>query len=492
MNVSLKKIDAVSSILKVEIEKSDYTELWNKNLRNMRQKAVMPGFRKGMVPFGLVKKMYGKQLLIEEVSKLVSDSVSAYLRDNQIHFLGEPIPNETEQKRPDYDTDENFDYYFDIAMSPEFDIELSKDDKVSLYRIKIEDEDIDKQVDMYRKNFGSHENAAQVEAEDLVKGTMVELVDEAPQPDVTPQKEEDETPQPDVTPKTEEDETPQPDVTPQKGVDATDGIIIEDAVLMPSYLKGKSEQKKFIKAKAGDTVVFNPYKAYKGAEAEIASLLKIDKSAVNEMKSDFSFEIKEITRFVPAALNQELFDKVFGKDAVQNETDFREQIKNTISIRYHSQTDLMLRNSLHDMLIQKTGDIVFADDILKRWLLFTNEKMTKETIENDFPKIVIDLKSQLAKRKMVETYALQVTKEEIEMMARRVIRMQLAQYGLYSVGDEDLEKYVSEMMQQQESVNNLIDRVLDEKIIELMKEKITIEELEISNEEFRKITEEKK
>ena len=457
MNVSLKKIDAVSTILKVEIEKSDYTELWNKNLRTMRQKAVMPGFRKGMVPFGLVKKMYGKQLLLEEINKLVSENISAYLRDNEIDFLGEPIPNVTEQKPIDYDTDEDFEYCFDIALSPEFDIKLSKDDKLIANRAKIDDEIVERQVDTYRKKYGSHENAEQVEAEDIVKGTMVELVDD----------------------EADERENVQTDEAPKPG-----GLVIEDAVLLPSYLKVETEQMKFINAKVGDTIIFNPYNACQGAEAEIASLLRIDKEAVKEMKSDFSFEIKEISRFVQAALDQELFDKVLGKDEVQNETDFRDRVKSKLSVQYSTLADYKLRNGLLEMLIQKAGELTFADDILKRWMLLKNEKMTKESIENDYPNIRKDLISQLAKRKIIETYDIQATKEEIEMMARQVVKMQFAQYGLYSVPDETLEQYAGEMMKKQESVNNLVERVLEEKVIGLVKDMITIEENEISSEEF--------
>ena len=482
MNVSLKKIDAVSTILNVEIEKSDYTELWNKNLRNMRQKAVMPGFRKGMVPFGLVKKMYGKQLLLEEVNKLVTESVSAYLRDNQINFLGEPIPNVTEQKAIDYDTDENFEYCFDIAISPEFDIQFSKDDKIIAYRVIIDDEVVDKQVDSYRKKNGTFENAERVEAEDLVKGTMVELVDDEADERANARTHERTNAR---TDEADERANAQTDEAPKPG-----GLVIEDAVLMPLYLKEKMEQKKFLDAKVGDTIVFNPYNAYEGAEAEMASLLKIDKEDVKEMKSDFSFEIREISRFIPAALEQELFDKVFEKDTVQNEADFRDRIKDSLSSLYTSQTYYNLRSALHDLLIQKAGDIVFADDILKRWLLLKDEKMTKESIEKDYPNICKDLKSQLAKRKIVKAYEIQVEKEEIEMMARNVVRMQFSQYGLYSVTDGMLEQYVSEMMKKEESVNSLIQSVLDEKVITLIKEMITIEEQELSREEFTKLKEE--
>ena len=459
MNVSLKSIDAVSALLKVEIEKSDYLESWDKNLRGLRQKAEMPGFRKGMVPLGLVKKMYGKQTLVEEINKLLSENTYNYLNDNQIRYLGDLMPNEAENKKNDFDTDETFVFCFDIALTPEFDVQLSKSDVMTSYRISVDDEMVNKQVDSYRRRFGTREDVDQVEAEDLVKGKLTELA-----------------------------------ADPSKAKDAQEpkdeGIMIEEAQLMPSFLKGKMEQKKFLKAKKGDTIVFNPYKAYKGAEAEIASFLHIEKDAVKNMKSDFSFEIKEITRFIPAALDQELFDKIFEIENVKDEADFRERISASLSLQFASQTDYKLQDDLQDMLVKKTGDLVFADDILKRWLLRTNEKTTMEAIELEYPKIVKEWKYQLAKEKLIKAYDIKVEDVDVELMAKNVVKMQLEQYGIYTPQDDLVEKYANELMKKQEKLSDLVDRALDEKIIGLMKDKITIDEKEVSVEDFRKILEE--
>ena len=461
MNVSLKNIDAVSALLKVEIEQSDYWESWDKNLRGLRQKAEMPGFRKGMVPLGLIKKMYGKQTLVEEINKLLANSTYNYLHDNQIRYLGDLMPNETEQKKNDFDTDETFEFCFDIAMAPEFDIQLSKNDALTSYRITVDSEMVNKQVDSYRRSFGTHENADRVDAEDLVKGKLTELAAD-------------------------------PSNAKEAPVPKVDGIVNEEALLMPSYLKGKMEQKKFLKAKTGDTIVFNPYKAYKGTEAEIASFLKIEKEAVKNMKSDFSFEIKEITRFIPAALDQELFDKVFEVEKVQDEADFRDRINASLTLQFASQTDYKLQDDLHNMLIEKAGDLVFADAILKRWLLRTNEKTTMEAIELEYPKIVREWKYQLAKEKLIKAFDIKVENEDVEMMAKNVVKMQLEQYGIYAPQDDLVEKYASELMKKQEKVSDLADRVLDEKVISLMKDKITIAEQEVTLEDFRKILEEQK
>ena len=451
MNVFLKNIDAVSAILKVQIEKSDYAEQWEKNLRGLRQKAVLPGFRKGMVPLGLVKKMYGKQTLLEEINKIMQESINNYLTDNQVSYLGNLLQNETEQKKIDYDIDENFEFCFDIALMPQFDVQLSKDDVIASYRVVISDEDVETRIEEMRKSFGMSEDAEKVEADDIVKGELVEL---------------------------------------EAGAPKQDGIHVEEAMLMPSFLKGKMEQKKFLNAKAGAKVVFNPYKAYKGAEAEIAAFLKIEKEDVKAMKSDFSFEIKTISRFKPAELNQEFFDRVLGKDVATNETELREKVKEALSKQYASMVEYRLTTEMKEFLLQKAKDVTFAEDFLKRWMLATDEKMTQEKLDEEFPEHIRDLKYNLVTDKLAKVYELKVSREELEAMAQYVIRMQSAQYGIYSIADEDLKSYMKEMLSNQETVRNLNARVLNEKIILLLKDKITITEEEVTAEAYKKIMKE--
>ncbi|MDR1380252.1 MAG: trigger factor, partial [Tannerella sp.] len=358
MNVSLKNNDAVSGVLKVEIEKNDYADSLDRNLHKLRQKVNMPGFRKGMVPLGLVRKLYGKHALAEEVNRLVSEKLYSYIRDNDIKVLGEPIPNESEQKPIDFDTDENFEFCFDVALSPDVDFELTKEDKLTSYQLLVDDELIDKQIDSYRKNFGSYGNADKVEDTDVVKGIVEEL---------------------------------------ENGDPKAGGILVENAVLMPSYIKDKPEQEKFIGAELNAKIVFNPYRAYEGVEAEIASFLKIGKDKVEEMKSDFTFEIKEIMRHKPAELNQEFYDQVFGPDAVKDEEAFRDRIKELLVEQVLPESNFRFIKDVRAFLIKKVGEIAFADDILKRWLLLSENKTTKEQVEDDYPKVLEDLKYHFAK-----------------------------------------------------------------------------------------------
>lgn len=449
MNVSLKNNDAVSGILTLQVEKKDYEAQVEKSLRQYRQKANIPGFRKGMVPMGMIKKMYGKYVLAEEVNKVVSENLFKYIRENNINVLGEPLPNETEQKPIDFDTQEDFEFYFDLAIAPEINVKLTKRDKLTQYEIEIDDEMLNKQIESYRKNFGSYDSVEEdVQENDLVKGIVSEL---------------------------------------ENGEPKEGGILIEDAVLMPMYIKGKKEQAKFLGSKLNDVIIFNPNKAYKGSAAEIASFLKVDKELAPEIKSDFRFEIKEITRHKEAELNQELFDKIFGEGTVKTEEEFNEKVKASLLDQFQPQSDYKFMLDARDLLVKKAGDVQFADDILKRWLLTANEKTTADKVEEDYPKVIEDLKYHLAKERIVKDNELKVENADVERLAKEVAKAQFAQYGMLSVPDDVLTNYANDMLKKQETMQNIVDRAVEEKLSVWLKEQVKVETKPISFEEFQKM-----
>ena len=450
MNVSLKNIDAVSGIVKLEIVKADYAEQVEKSLRNFRQKANVPGFRKGMVPMGMVKKMYGKHVLVEEVNKLVSENLYSYIRENKVNILGEPMPNETEQQPINFDTQEDFEFCFDVAIAPEIKIELSKNDKLPYYQVTIDDEMLNQQIDAYTANYGAYDKAEEVEEKDLVKGTVAEL---------------------------------------ENGSPKEGGIVVEDAVLMPSYLKDEAEKAKFIGAKPNTVVVFNPNKAYEGAEAEIASFLKVDKGAVAGITGDFSFEISEITRHKKAELNQELFDKVFGEGVVASEEEFKNKIKEALAEQFVPQSDYKFLLDAREVLVEKAGELQFADELLKRWLLAANEKNTPEQLDEEFPKIIEDLKYQLIKENLVKSNNLKVEDADIENFAKRVAKAQFAQYGMLSVPEDVLANYAKDMLKNKQTLQNILDRAVEEKLAAWLKEEVQLDVKEVSAEEFNKLFE---
>ena len=450
MNVSLKNTDATRGVLTLEIVKADYAEQVEKNLRGIRQKANFPGFRKGMVPMGMVKKMFGKSALAEEVNKLISENITAYIRDNHLHILGEPLPSETEQTKVDFDTQEDFEFCFDVALAPEINIELSKADKLPYYQIKIDDEMVDKQLEAYQANFGTYKEVEDVEEKDLVKGTLAEL---------------------------------------ENGTPKENGIVVEDAVLMPMYVKEETEKAKFVGAKKHSVVVFNPHKAYEGAEAEIASFLKIDKEQVAAHTGDFSFEIKEVTRHANAELNQELFDKVFGKDVVTSEEEFKNKIREALAEQFTPQSDFKFLTDARDLLVQKAGELSFADDLLKRWLLAADEKNTKEKIDEEYPHIVEDLTYQLIREKLVVDNGLKVENADLEDFAKRVAKAQFAQYGMLSVPEDVLGNYAKDLLKNKQTFQNIFNRAMEEKMAGWLKEQIELDVKEVTLDEYNKLME---
>ena len=455
MNISLTKSeDAISGVLKIEVVKADYSDQMEKSLRSLRQKANIPGFRKGMVPMGIIKKMYGKSVEAEEVNKLVSESLYKYIQDNQVNVLGEPLMNQEKQQEINFDTQEDFDFYFDLALSPEISLELNKRDKLAYYQISVTDDVIEKQIESYQANFGSYDDTAEnVEEKDLIKGLVVEL---------------------------------------ENGVPKEGGILAEEAVLMPMYIKNEDEKGLFIGTKKGSTVVFNPNKAYEGAGAEIASFLKVEKDAVPGITNDFSFEIKEITRHKGAELNQELFDKIFGEGVVTSEEEFRSKVKDSIAEQYAPESDYKFLLDSRKLFMKKTADIAFADDLLKRWLLASDEKNTKEKVEEDYPKVVEDLKYHLVRESLVKKNNIKVEEEDINILSKKVTKAQFAQYGMLSMPDDMVENYAKDMLKNKQTLQNLIDRVIDDKLSAWLKEKVKIDTKEVSMDDFLKLMQEEK
>jgi len=450
MNVSLKNIDATKGIMKLEIVKADYADKLERSLRNLRQKANIPGFRKGMVPIGMIKRMYGKNALLEEVNQLVSESLYNYIRENNINILGEPLPNETEQPKIDFDTQEDFEFCFDVAFAPEIKIELTKDDELPFYKVVIDDETLNKQIESYRLNFGSYDSVDDVDDKSLLKGTVAELENGAP----------------------------------KEG-----GILVESTTLMPMYVKNETEKAKFLDAKKNSVITFNPKNAFDGSEVEISSFLHIDKAAVQNVSDEFSFEIKEITRNKPAELNQEFFDKVFGKDTVKSVDEFEAKITSAILEQYEPQSNFKFLTDARNLLVTKVGKLEFADEVLKRWLLMSNDKNTKESIEADYPHVIEDLTYQLIRAKLVKDNDIKIEDKDIEAFAKQVAKAQFAQYGMLSVPEDALANYAQNLLKDKQTQQRIADRAVEDKLADWLKSQVSLNVKEVSAEEFNKLFE---
>lgn len=451
MNVSLQNIDKVSAELTVKLEKADYQEKVDKSLKSLRQKAQMPGFRKGMVPMSLVKKMYGKSVIAEEVNKVLQEAIYGYIRENKINILGEPLPNEEKQKPIDFDTMDAFEFVFDIALAPEFKAEVNAKDKVAYYTIEASEEMIENQVKMYTQRTGKYEQVDAYREGDMLKGLLAQLDDE--------------------------------------GNTKEAGIQVEGAVLMPSYMKNDEQKAIFADAKVNDVLVFNPNVAYDGHAAELGSLLKIDKEIAKDVKTNFSYQVEEVTRFVPGELTQEVFDQAFGEGVVKTEEEFRAKIKEEIEGRFTADSDYKFLIDVRKLLTDKIGKLEFPDALLKRIMLMNNEEKGEEFVAENYDKSIEELTWHLIKEQLVEANDIKVEQDDVLKMAKETTKAQFAQYGMLSVPDDLLDNYAQEMLKKKETVNNLVNRAVEAKLAAALKSQVKLQNKTVSIEEFNKMFE---
>ena len=440
MKIEQSELKNLTGVITLTLEPADYQEEVNKQLKQVRQKAQIPGFRPGMVPVGLVKKMYGKGILADVLNKLVGESLQKHIEDNKLQILGDPLPSGNTPKI-DLDNEDTFTFMFDIAVAPEFDAKLNGKNKLTEYEIEVTDEMVNNQINSYAARFGEYEQADEVAEGDIVKGLA-------------------------------------------KQVDGE--IVKENAVLNPAYMKQKTQQKKFIGAKKGETVTFNPAKAFE-SEVEVSSLLGITKEQAAELKADFTFEIQEITRHKDAPIDSELFAKVYGGNAPKDEAEFRARVKAEIEANMAEDSKYKFGLDAKEAIMKKMEKLEFPVDFLKRWVLATNEKMTQEELDRDFDKMLDELKWHLAKDQLMKEYNIDVQKEDVEAYAKEVARMQFMQYGLMHVDDNYLTNYANEMLKQENQLRGIVERVAENKIYDALKGVAKIEKKQISHADFGKL-----
>ena len=451
MNVSFENIDKVSGLLTVKIEKADYQEKVDKALKSMRLKAQMPGFRKGMVPMSMIKKMYYKSAMAEEVNKLLSESVYDYIKNNNLSILGEPLPNEDKQPLVDFDTMEEFEFLFDIALAPEIPSTVDASDKVPYYTIEVSDEMVKAQIDSYAQRKGKHEKVDAYQDNDMLKGLIAEL--------------------------------------DENGTTKEGGIQVEGAVLMPSYMKNDEQKAIFADAKVNDVLVFNPSVAYDNNDAEVGSLLHITKEEAADVKSNFSFQVNEITRYVPSELNQELFDEVFGEGTVKSEEEFAAKVRETLTAQFGPDADYKFMVDMRALLTEKAGNVEYPDALLKRIMLLNNQEKGEEFVEANYADSLKELTWHLIKEELVKANEIKVEHTEILETAKNAVKAQFAQYGMLTIPDDVLTQYANESLKKKEQVEALVGRVVEMKLAAALKTQVTLEPKTVSLDEFNKMFE---
>lgn len=449
MNIVRKDLDNNTAQLHLHIEKADYAEKVNKALRNYRQKANIPGFRPGHVPLGLIQRMYGKAVLAEEINQLIGDALSNYVQENKLQLLGEALPNESEQGEIDFGTQEDFEFIFDIALAPEFEVEMNKKDTINYYNIEASDVMVENQMKAYTGRYGKYTQEEEAQEKDMLKGQLLELKD---------------------------------------GKINEAGVKVENAVLTPAYIKDEEQKKLFDKVKKGDIVVFNPQKAF-GDKAEVASLLNLSKDAAQEIQSDFQYSIQSITRYVEAEVNQELFDKVYGEGVVKSEEEFREKIRENIVENLTADSNYKFGIDARAFFLKKYENLSFPDDFLKRWVLASNKNMTSEQVEENYPQMLADLKWHLIKDKLAKANEVKVEFDDVKEQAKKLAKAQLAQYGIIGMDDNVISNYADDMLKREETVKSLFEKVAEEKVLEVIKTTVKLTNKTVSIDEFNKMFE---
>lgn len=454
MNISFDIQDKVNGLMTIVVEEADFKDEVEKTLKDYRKRANIPGFRPGQVPMGLVKRQFGAQVKMDAVNKIIGENLQKYIADNKIQMLGQPLASE-KQEAVDIEKNAPYTFMFDIAVAPEFKAALSGKDKIDYYTIKVDDKLIDQQVEMFQSRAGHYDKAEIFDPEqrDMLKGDLREL--------------------------------------DANGNTLEGGITVEGAVLMPQYIKVDAQKKLFDGAKLGDIITWNPSEAYPDNDIEVSSLLKIKKEEVAEHKGNFSYQITEISRFVKAENNKELWESVYGKDAkIKDETGFRKMIADGLTAQLEGDSNYKFIQDVRAHMEKKIGKLEYPDALLKRIMKANNRDKGEEFVEKNYENSIKELTWHLIKEQLAAANDIKVEDKDVQESAVQMARAQFAQYGMTNVPDEYLTNYVQEMLKNRENIDQFVEAALDRKLAAKLKDVVKLNEKEVDLEEFNKLVSE--
>lgn len=447
MNITKENIDDLNALLSINLVKEDYEEKVNEVLKDHKKKASLKGFRPGKVPFGLIKKMYGPSVKVDEINKIISEGISRYITEEKIEILGDPLPKIGENEGIDFDKQEEFTFNFELGLTPEFEIKLSTRTKLPYYEIKIDEKLRNDFVENYKRKNGEYLSAETVEEEDMIKGD-VKQVD-------------------------------------GNGDSVEGGYSAIDSSLSVSIIKDEEIKKSFIGKKPGDSIDFDINKAYPN-DFEIAGILQKKKEEVGDVKGIFRVTINTVSRFSPAEVNQELFDKIYSDGSVKSEEEFLARIEKEISENLKKESDYKALIDTRKLAVEKTK-FNLPEEFLKRWLIKTNKDITEKEVEKDFDNFMEDLRWQLIRNKIASEKEIKIEDEDLLKEARNYTRMQFQQYGLFYAADEQVDNFAKEMLKKEEDYKKIADKVLEDKVAAVIKEMVKVEIKKVTTDEFNKI-----
>ena len=439
MKVTKKETQPLTYLVTVEIEKKEANEKKEKQLKEYRKKAEIKGFRKGMAPMGLIEKLYGPSAMNEAVNDLITEGINNHIKENDLDLIGEPVPNEELQKQIDIEKDEKFEFLYDMAVRPKVEVALDKNDKVVYYNIKVEDDALAKYKEDMLRQFGSLENTEKAGEEDFLS------------------------------------------------VDLEQGDKKIEKTFITLKTIDEKNKKQFIGKKVGDSFDIDVVKCFPN-ETDRASLLRIGKDEFDASNPVYKLTVVEVKTFVPAKIDQNLFDRAFGKDAVKNEEEFDKALQEKLKGEYKQESDWRFRRDLIDYLVKK-ANITLPEEFLKKWLFRVNEgKFTMEQIEKEFPLFLQDYRWQMVSRHIFDAQKMTMAKEDLLDVAKKITKEQFAMYGMPNVPEDYLNRYAEQMLNDKKEINRIVEKCEEEKVLDYVKSVITADMKEVTREELLKLS----
>ena len=452
MNITQEKVDDLNAVIKVQLAQGDYQGNVDKVLKDYRKKANVPGFRQGHVPMGMIKKMVGPNAIVDEVNKILSESLHKYLTDEKLDVLGNPLPTLDDQEKIDWENQKDFEFKYDIGLAPRFDLELSTKFKFDYYKIKVADKDVDKYINDVAKRYGKMTNPDVAEADDMLFGKFEEL--------------------------------------DGSGAIKADGIS-HSSVIIIGAVTDKKLQKSLIGAKANDVFDLDPKKISEH-ETDQAEALGIDVATLKGVISKFRYTVEKINRVIPADVNQELFDKVYGPNLIKSEEEFKNKVEEELGKGLSVDVDRKLKADIQTKILDKLN-LSLPNEFLKRWIVASNEKpITPEQIEEEYGEYAKGLKWQLVENKIISSNNVKVEPEEVLEHTKGLLTQQMESMGMPVSDDTELTETANRVLQNQEEARNIYAMMFDSKLMELYKNSFKLKEKEISYEDFIKIAYNKK
>lgn len=430
--------DGLTIRLSFHFVKDDYSESRKKILNRFRRTADIRGFRKGMAPMTLIERLHGGQALVEAVNELISDSLNKYIEEHKLAVIGEPLAVEDAENKNDWENGEEFDFAFDIALAPKFDISLSAEDRIPYYTVAINDKEKEEYKKAMFKHYSKLENCGEVKEGDFIVADMTQ------------------------------------------GERKVDGAYIAMTVL------GDEAKAQFLGKKAGDELDVDVVKTFPN-EADRAAMLRVKKEELASLEPVWHVAVKEVKNYVDAVPGKELYDAAFGPDKVHDEAEFEKAVEERMKDEFRQESDYRFMLDAREYLMGK-ADVKVSEDFLKRWLYQVNEgKFTKEDIDKDFPLFIKDFKWQTVEGRILSDNKLEVTKDDVKAEAVKLARYQFAMYGLPSVPEDHLEGYVAMILKDEQQSRRVYEKAQENVVLDFVRRTVTVENKEISSEELRKM-----